>query len=270
MRQRLGQHFLKDDNVVQTILAAAELTATDQALEIGPGKGVLTKPLVSRVARLVAVELDNQLAPALAPRLGRPANLDLHHKDFLKVDLTELFPVGITPKILGNLPYAITAPILEKVCAWPRWNQAVFLVQNEVADRLAADPHSKAYGLLSLAIQIYATVELIMTVPPSAFVPPPEVTSQVIRLRRLPQPQVRADRVPAFFAVARAAFQHRRKSVENALGYAFSQPKNEITQALIAAGIDPGSRAEDIPLSGYIKLSENSAFTVEKIEDTKN
>ena len=185
MRQPLGQHFLHDAKVVQAILSAAELKSTDTALEIGPGKGVLTEGVARRVKRLVAVELDATLAAGLKIRFSQKASLEIMRGDFLKTDLDPLFRPEERPvKILGNLPYSITSPIFEKLMGWTGWGVGVFLIQREVAERIASRPGSRAYGILSLAVQLFADAETLLTVPPGAFKPPPEVTSCVIRLRR--------------------------------------------------------------------------------------
>jgi 16S rRNA (adenine1518-N6/adenine1519-N6)-dimethyltransferase len=202
VRQRLGQHFLRDLKVVQTILQAAELKSTDTALEIGPGKGVLTEPLVPLVKNLTVVELDRDLGPKLESRFGQQPGWRLVQGDFLKVNLPELFPLASLEhpiKILGNLPYSITAPIFEKILAWPGWRTGVFLIQREVGERMKSGPGSKVFGVLSLAVQLFADVESICLVKPGAFVPPPEVTSIVVRLRRRATLPIAEEDVPAFF-----------------------------------------------------------------------
>ena len=217
MRQPLGQHFLRDAEVVQSILTAAELKKSDTALEIGPGKAVLTEPLAARVDKLVAIELDRELAANLKKRFETQKKITIIQADFLKANLEELFPVLLSSspavvsgapitspgndgkiKVLGNIPYSITAPIFEKLLAWPGWDTGVFLIQREVADRLRAAAGSKAFGILTLAVQLFADVELIRPVPPEAFAPPPDVHSSVIRLRRKKRSGTACRRYPGF------------------------------------------------------------------------
>jgi 16S rRNA (adenine1518-N6/adenine1519-N6)-dimethyltransferase len=256
VRQRLGQHFLRDSSVVSAILAAAELQPYETALEIGPGKGVLTGPLSSRVERLVAVELDDALAGKLRSTLN-PSRVDIIHADFLKVDLDSLFPVSSHPiKVLGNLPYSITAPIFEKLLAWPGWQTGVFLIQKEVAERMQSAPGSKSFGILTLAVQLYAKVEKIMLVKPGAFSPPPEVTSAVIRLHRHAALLIAPEHVAAYFDLAHAAFAHRRKTLANSLAMFTKNPRKEIEIWLLRQGISPGVRAEMLSAQEYVRLAE--------------
>src|SRR5882724_8536540 len=240
MRQRLGQHFLNDLDVVSTILAAAELSATDTALEIGAGKGVLTNGLAARVKRLVAIELDDTLAQGLKNRYKQKNSLEIVHSDFLKVDLDSLFtPVERPLKILGNLPYSITSPIFEKIMPWTAWDTGVFLIQREVAARIAAHPGSRDYGILTLAVQLFAEAEIILEVRPEAFLPPPNVSSSVIRLRRKAHPLVAQALIPDFFDLVHGAFAHRRKTIANSLAFHTKIPRPEVEKWLTANGLRP-------------------------------
>jgi 16S rRNA (adenine1518-N6/adenine1519-N6)-dimethyltransferase len=254
MRPSLGQHFLRDPKVIQTILAAAELKASDTALEIGPGKAVLTEPLAARIKRLVAIELDRELEAKLKVRFQSQTKVEIIQGDFLKTDLNALFP-NIPIKVLGNLPYSITSPIFEKLLAWPGWEIGVFLVQREVAERMRAKAGSRTYGLLSLAIQLSAEVESIAIVPPGAFAPPPAVHSSVIRLRRKAAPVIPPAEVADFFHFARAAFAHRRKTVANAVALETHVDKNRLSEWLLAAGIPAQARAEQITLETYAMMA---------------
>ena len=254
MRQPLGQHFLRDEKVVKTILAAAELQSTDQALEIGPGKGVLTEPLARRVARLVAVELDAGLAEGLQRRFIQKKSLTVVHGDFLKVSLPDLFPEPPV-KILGNLPYSITSPIFEKLMPWTGWETGVFLIQREVAERIAGRPGSRAYGILTLAVQLFAEVEMILQVPPEAFLPPPKVTSCVIRLRRKKNPDLPPHQLPDFFDLVHGAFSHRRKTIANSLAFFSGIARADIESWLVRHNISPSTRAEAIGLEHYVRLA---------------
>lgn len=261
MPERLGQHFLRDPQVVQAILSAAELAKGEQALEIGPGKAVLTEPLAARIARLVAVELDEDLAERLVQRFKTQTKVTIVQDDFLKLDLDALFADQPGPvKVLGNLPYRITAPIFEKLMRWPAWTLGVFLVQKEVADRLCAPQGSRDTGLLTFAVQLRATAEIIRSVPASAFAPPPRVQSAVIRLRRRTQPQLDPALEDAFFDFARSAFAHRRKTVLNSLQMSTGQDKKSIEQWLLQQGIDAGARAETLALEKILKITPEWAI----------
>jgi len=257
-RPPLGQHFLHDAHVIRAILEAAELEATDTALEIGPGKGALTYPLVQSVERLVAVELDRTLGPKLQDQFRHFPAWELIQQDFLKTDLDALFPEASLEhpiKILGNLPYSITAPIFEKILAWPGWLTGVFLIQREVGNRMRSLPGSKTFGVLSLAVQLFAEVEAIAKVKPGSFTPPPHVTSLVIRLRRrkvLPLPE---RDIPAFFDLVHAAFSHRRKTLANSLSFFSQIPKQDVEAWLNEHSVRTNLRAETLGLQDYVNLA---------------
>jgi 16S rRNA (adenine1518-N6/adenine1519-N6)-dimethyltransferase len=262
-RPPLGQHFLRDPRAVETILQAAELDPADSVLEIGPGKGVLTTHLVDRVERLVVVELDRVLAPRLQELYGSRPGFTLIHQDFLKTDLRGIFPA--TPeakpiKVLGNLPYSITSPIIEKVLVWPGWDVAVFLVQREVGERMCSAPGSKTFGILSLAVQLFAKVESIGKVKPGAFSPPPQVMSQIIRLRRRKELPLAENRVPDFFDLAHGAFAHRRKTLANSLALHSDAPRSKVEVWLREHQVDPSVRAETLGLEHYVRLAEAWGF----------
>ncbi len=262
MRQRLGQHFLRDPKVVNSILAAAELSREDAALEIGPGKGVLTLPLSERVGRLIAVELDEALASGLQKRLEGTPGVQIIHADILKVDLAVLAQDPALPhapgrplKVLGNLPYSITSPIFEKIMAWPGWQIGVFLIQREVAERIVAREGSRDYGILTLAVQLFADTEMVCAVKPGAFLPPPRVSSSVIRLRRKTKPLIGHEGVAAFFDLAHGAFAHRRKTIANSLAFHCGCQRAEVEKWLALHGIRPSLRAETIGLADYARLA---------------
>jgi len=254
MRPPLGQHFLRDLRAVHTILSAAELSAEDTVLEIGPGRGVLTDALAGRVRRVVAVELDAALAARLQARAA--SHTDILHADFLKVDLPSLFAPGARAvKVLGNLPYSITSPIFEKLLPWTGWQTGVFLVQQEVAERMKSPSGLRSFGILSLAVQLFAEVEALLTVKPGAFIPPPRVTSTVIRLRRKPAADLPPEWIPAFFDLAHGAFAHRRKTLANSLAFFSRRPKKEVEKWLEAERIEPIRRAETLALADYVRMA---------------
>jgi 16S rRNA (adenine1518-N6/adenine1519-N6)-dimethyltransferase len=254
-RPPLGQHFLRDPRVIQTILEAAELAPADRALEIGPGKGVLTEELGKRVSRLTAVELDRTLAPALQKRFANQPHVNIIHQDFLKTDLDDLFPNSIPIKVLGNLPYSITSPIFEKLLAWPGWTTGVFLIQREVGERMRSAPGSKVYGVLSLAVQLFADVELVATVKPGAFVPPPRVHSVVIRLRRKRTLPLSDAEIPNFFDLVHAAFSHRRKTLANSLAFYSGAAKKNVEDWLARQRVPANVRAETLALPEYVQMA---------------
>lgn len=261
MRPPLGQHFLRDPHVLQAILAAAGLTPETTALEIGPGKGVLTEALAPRVGKLVAVELDQALARSLQRRFDRNPRVEIVQSDFLKIQLDSLFSRNQWPiKILGNLPYSITSPIFEKILAWPGWETGVFLIQREVAERMRSGPGSRSFGILSLAVQLFADVESLLKVKPGAFSPPPKVMSSVIRLRRKARPECVETEVPAFFDLAHGAFAHRRKTLANSLARYSGAPKEPVENWLRRQGVDPRRRAETLGLADYVRMAGPWAF----------
>ena len=258
MRPRLGQHFLRDPKVVQTILASGELSPEDRVLEIGPGKGVLTEPLSERVQHLVAIELDNNLADKLKTKFSGKNNVTILQADFLKVNLEDVIRQTSgdpSVKVLGNLPYSITSPIFEKLMPWTFWETGVFLIQREVAARITARPGSRDYGILSLAVQLFAEAEIILHVKPGAFIPPPKVSSAVIRLRRKAQPLVSNPEIPDFFDLVHGAFAHRRKTIANSLAYHTHIARSEVEKWLRTHGVDDHVRAENIFPHHYAKLA---------------
>jgi 16S rRNA (adenine1518-N6/adenine1519-N6)-dimethyltransferase len=257
MRPPLGQHFLRDLNVVKTIVAAAELKPTDTTLEIGPGRGVLTGKLLGRGGRLTAVELDTVMARELEQRFKGCERFKLVHGDILKTDLGALFDPKDGPiKILGNLPYSITSPIFEKLMSWTGWEVGVFLIQKEVAERIASRPGSRTYGILTLAVQIFADVEILCQVKPGAFNPPPKVTSSVIRLRRKKQADISLDRIPDFFDLVHGAFAHRRKTISNSLAMHAHVARATVEKWLEGRGVSPSVRAETLGVADFAKLAD--------------
>ncbi|HEY8495407.1 MAG TPA: 16S rRNA (adenine(1518)-N(6)/adenine(1519)-N(6))-dimethyltransferase RsmA [Limnochordales bacterium] len=260
-RKALGQNFLVDRNIVAKILDAAQLTPEDTVLEIGPGLGVLTWELARRARAVVAVELDAGLMRWLRELFAGQANVRLVHGDALTVDLAGLLAAhppgpGGSAKVLANLPYYITSPLLMRLLEEELpISLAVVMVQKEVARRLLARPGTKDYGALSVAVQLRAQVEIVAPVPPGVFFPPPEVESAVVRLTLRPLPEEVED--AAFFsAVVRAAFAQRRKMLRNALqSGAGLWDKDAVPAALADAGIDGGRRGETLSVAEFVRLS---------------
>lgn len=254
-KPRFSQHFLRSPAVRSAILRAARLEPEDRVLEIGPGRGALTLALANQAQELTAVEIDPALAENMRTRFaGTPHRVVTG--DILRVSLDALFGRLERPiKIVGNLPYAVTSPILEKILPWPHWERAVLLVQREVAHRMAARPGSRIYGILSLAVQLYARVEKVMGVTPEAFSPRPGVDSTVVVLTRLHSCPLPKELEPDFFHLAHAAFQHRRKKLANSLVLATALPKPSIEKWLSRHGLPDGIRAEALDLATYVRLS---------------
>ncbi len=254
-RKRFGQHFLVDPNIVRKILDLAAVQPQETVLEIGPGRGVLTRPLCRAAKEVVAVEIDRDLGRHLTQELADCANLRLHVGDALAFDYATL-PAGTA--IVANLPYNISTPLLFTFLTHrAQIDRMVLMVQSEVARRLVAKPGTKDYGVLSVLVQAWCEASLAFRVSRRCFVPPPEVESAVVWLRPVPAPAV-GD--PGHFArVVKAAFAHRRKTLGNSLrdeGY----DADRLTAALRRAGLDQGRRAETLALREFAALSDALAF----------
>lgn len=251
VRRRLSQVFLTSQSVLGRIVDSAELSPGERVMEIGAGTGNLTTLLTSRVKLLLAFEIDPRLCETLRSRLAHFPSLKILNQDFLAYPLEQESEEYI---LMGNIPYHITTPLLEKVIAhrylFPR---VIWLVQKEVAQRISASPGSKVYGRLSIFVQYFYDTEILFTVSRRNFRPVPAVDSAVIRLRRRAFPPVEVPDEKFFFQVIQWAFAHRRKTVQNALSSHIPLP--EIQQALKGAGISPRARAETLSLSDFAILS---------------
>lgn len=250
-RQRLGQHFLRDPGTARA-LSAALADAPPRVLEIGAGKGDLTRSLLERFSSVRSVELDARLAAALPGRLGNPANLEVRHGDGLALDLDELAEGGPW-QVAANLPYSVGTPILRRLL--PRhdlFTVLVVMVQLEVARRLVAPPGGAGRGLLTIEAEAHARAELLFTVPPRCF-SPPRVTSAVVCLTLHPLPAP-AGTVERALEIASAAFTHRRKKLANALA-SVGTPE-EIASGLTAAGVDANLRPQDLGFGLWLALAK--------------
>ena len=252
--KRLGQNFLIDSNVVEKIVEAAEISAGDEVLEIGPGIGTLTQGLLEAAAKVTAVEIDKKLPAVLEKTLEGYENFKLVQGDILKVDIEKIMPPNF--KVVANLPYYITTQILltllEKKLPVTK---IVTMVQKEVAERMTAAPNSKIYGAMTVAVQFRADVKIAFEVPPSAFLPRPEVTSAVVVCDVRESPFKVADE-EFFIKVVRAAFGQRRKTLVNSLlGAGFLREK--ILAALEVANILPERRAETLSIEDFVNLANN-------------
>jgi 16S rRNA (adenine1518-N6/adenine1519-N6)-dimethyltransferase len=250
-RKRLGQHFLADTRVLDRIVTALGLTGQETVIEIGPGRGALTDRLVGASARLVAIEVDRDLVPYLRARYADRPQVRIVEADVLRVDLAAL---ADGPYVLaGNVPYYITTPILFQALRAPRPLRAVYLVQREVAERVAAAPGSKAYGALSVNVQTVARAELICQVPPKAFRPPPAVDSAVLRVVPREDALLRPDEEDAFRSFVQALFAQRRKQLGGSLRPLVAEGV-VAAEALAAVGIAATERVERVAPDTLVRL----------------
>lgn len=252
MGAKFDQHFLADPEAADAIVRALGFKAGEDVVEIGPGRGVLTERLVWEGAQVTVVEVDPKLASDLPRRLKTDA-VKVLHADFLRQDLAAL-PAPC--KVVSNLPYSAGAPITLRLMEWGAWDTAVLMFQKEVAERVVAEPGGRDYGPFSLAVQVHAWAEYLMTVTADRFRPPPKVDSGVVRLVRRAEPALPAGLgVPEFQKVVRAAFSQRRKMAAKSLAGALGLERKAVDAAFAAAGLDLAARAETIPLEGFARLA---------------
>ena len=259
-RRALGQHFLRDAGIARRIVEIAGLTPADLCVEIGPGEGVLTFLLAERGGRLLALEVDEKLVEGLRSRLAALPHVEVRLADARSFDYSTLTALRPSPEgrvvIVGNLPYSVSKPILERlVAARTAVSEMVLTLQKEVAERVAAGPGSKRYGALSVLTQLYCDVRLALAIPPGAFRPPPKVDSAVLHLRVLAGPRVPVGDEARFHRLVKAAFGQRRKTLANALAGGLGVSVATARQWLAAAGIDPGRRAETLSLEEFSRLN---------------
>ena len=260
-QKKFGQNFLIDTRVLEKIIAAAGVTEDDCVLEIGPGIGTMTQYLAEHARHVIAVEIDTNLIPILEETLKDYGNITVINNDILKVDinkLTEDYNDGRPIKVVANLPYYITTPIIMGLFEGgvPIDNITV-MVQKEVAERMQVGPGSKDYGALSLAVQYYADAYIVANVPPNCFIPRPGVGSAVIRLTRHKEPPVEVDDQELMFKLIRASFNQRRKTLQNGLNNSPELPfdKEEIGAAIESLGVTPQIRGEALTLKQFADLS---------------
>jgi len=260
-KKKLGQNFLTDLNILHGIVDTAEITNDDFVLEIGPGIGSLTEQLARAAKKVVALEIDSQMVAVLSDTLQPYDNVKVIENDVLKVDLNELiaaeFGQNATVKVVANLPYYITTPILMQLLrANISWDNIVVMMQREVADRLNAKPGTKEYGVLTLTLQYFAQAQLAMKVAAASFNPAPNVDSAVVKLTPL-TPEIVVDQPERLFGVIKGSFSHRRKSLWNNMLQTYGKDaatKEKITTALESAGISPAIRAERLELAEFTTL----------------
>lgn len=254
----LGQNFLIDDTVLEDIVSGAEVGPEDFIIEIGPGVGTLTRELLKKAKRVCAIELDYDLLSILNEELKEFDNFQLIHKDALKVDFNEVIGTEKSVKVVANLPYYVTTPIIAKLLKENyKFKSLTIMIQKEVAERIAAEPGGKDYGSLSVLVQYYCNTKVLRKVPPTAFIPQPKVESTVIRLDRLEKPRVQVKDEELFFKVARQSFNMRRKTLRNAVKSLGVIDSDKIEEAFEAVGINPGRRGETLSIEEFAALADS-------------
>lgn len=252
----LGQNFLIDDSVPRDIVAGAEVDENDLVIEIGPGVGTLTAQLLNKAKKVVAIELDNDLIPILNQEIGDNPKFTLIHKDALKVNFNEIIGEEKSVKLVANLPYYVTTPIIVKLLKEGyNFKSLTIMIQKEVAGRMNADPGNKDYGSLSLLVQYYCNTKIVRRVPPQCFIPRPKVDSIVIRLDKLSEPKVKVENEKLFFDIIRNSFNMRRKTLWNGVKN-IGLSKENLELAFNEANIDPKRRGETLTIEEFATLSD--------------
>ena len=261
-QKKFGQNFLIDPRVLEKIIKAAEITENDCVLEIGPGIGTMTQHLACAAKKVIAVEIDRALIPILQDTLSGWDNVKIINEDVMKVDLAKLAEEengGKPLKVVANLPYYITTPIIMGLFEnHVPLKSITVMVQKEVADRMQVGPGTKDYGALSLAVQYYAKPYIVANVPPNCFMPRPKVGSAVIRLERYEEPPVKVKDEKLMFRIIRASFNQRRKTLANGLKNSaeLDFTKEEIAAAIAGIGKEPGVRGETLTLEEFARLAD--------------
>ena len=263
-KKSFGQNFLTDTNILQKIVDTAEIDKKVNVIEIGPGIGALTEFLAESAAEVMAFEIDDRLVPILADTLRDFDNVTVVNQDILKVDLAQYIAEFKNPdlpiKIVANLPYYITTPILMHLIeSGIPFSEFVVMMQREVADRISAQPNTKAYGSLSIAVQYYMTAKVAFVVPRTVFVPAPNVDSAILKMVRRDQPAVAVQDEKFFFKISKASFVHRRKTLWNNLTSHFGkteETKAKLTAALEQAELSPSVRGEALSLEEFARLAD--------------
>ena len=252
----LGQNFLIDDSVLNDIVEGAEVSNEDFIIEIGPGVGTLTAQLLMKAKKVTAIELDSDLIPILEKELGDHENFNLIHKDALKVDFKELIGEEKSVKLVANLPYYVTTPIILKLLKdGYKFKSLTIMIQKEVAERINAEPNCKEYGAISVLVQYYCNTSIVRRVAPTSFIPRPKVESIVIKLDRLDKPRVETKDVKFMFELVRAGFNMRRKTLWNATK-TLNVSKEKLEEAFQKSGIDPKRRAETLSVQEFATLAD--------------
>ena len=262
VRPSLGQHFLADTNMQRRIVDAARLDPDDHVLEVGPGQGALTQHVAGRVRRLTLVELDDALARDLEEQFRDRPDVEVIHRDILQVPLADVEPEPARLKVLGNLPYGITAPLLFHLLSPPAPSEILVMIQKEVADRLSATPGHGDYGALTVGVRTVAQVERVLRVPRTVFRPPPRVESAVVRITPLQPPPLDPTEVVAVRRVTRALFQWRRKQLRRILR---SQPDLALgtegaDRVLWDLELSPTARPQELSPETFVRMARHPAL----------
>lgn len=260
LTKTLGQNFLTDINIIKKIVAAGEVCPSDLVIEIGPGIGSMTAEIAAKAGKVIAVEIDRNLIPALEENLGSFSNVEIIHGDIMEVDLESLTAGWTGPlKVISNLPYYITTPVIMMLLEGSvAWDTLVLMVQREVAMRMAAAPSTKDYSSLTVAVKYYSDPKLAFTVSRNCFIPKPDVDSAVVKLKKRPLDGAMDVDKDFFFKVVRSSFGQRRKTLLNSLG---SQPflkggRDRLRKALSKLGIKENVRAEELSIHDFLNLSK--------------
>jgi 16S rRNA (adenine1518-N6/adenine1519-N6)-dimethyltransferase len=260
----LGQNFLIDENVLLDIVEGAEVCEEDFVIEIGPGVGTLTKELLKKAKRVCSIEIDSDLIPILKEELKDFDNFEIVHMDALKINFNELIGEEKSVKVVANLPYYVTTPIIVKLLNEAyKFKSLTIMIQKEVGERIAAVPSTKEYGALSILVQYYCTAEVIRNVTPDSFVPRPKVDSIVVKLNKLDRPSVQVKDEKLYFKISREAFNKRRKTLWNAMK-GLGLNSEQMQTAFEKAGIDPIRRGETLSLQEFADLA-NSIYDILKL-----
>ncbi|MEK6263664.1 MAG: 16S rRNA (adenine(1518)-N(6)/adenine(1519)-N(6))-dimethyltransferase RsmA [Clostridium sp.] len=255
-KKGLGQNFLIDDSVLEDVVDGADVNNEDFIIEIGPGFGTLTRALLKRAKKVCAIELDEKLFPILEEELKEFDNFELIHKDALKVDFNELMANEKSVKLVANLPYYLTTPIIVNLLTKGyNFKSLTIMIQKEVGVRIDSEPDCKAYGAFSILVQYYCNTKIIRLVPPSAFLPQPKVESIVIRLDKLEEPKVKVKDEALFFSIVRQSFNMRRKTLWNGVKN-MGVSKEDLEKCFERANIDPKRRGETLSLQEFATLSD--------------
>lgn len=258
-QKKFGQNFLIDSHVLDKIISAAEITKEDCVLEIGPGIGTMTQYLAENAREVIAVEIDKNLIPILQDTLSSYNNVTVMNEDILKVDIAKIVEEknnGKPIKVVANLPYYITTPIIMNLFeSQVPLLSITIMVQKEVADRMKVGPGTKDYGALSLAVQYYAKPDIVANVPPNCFIPRPNVGSAVIKLTRYEEPPVQVENEKRMFSIIRASFNQRRKTLVNGLVNGGIAKKEDVLKALEEMELSESVRGEALSLEQFAKLA---------------
>ncbi len=260
-QKRFGQNFLIDTHVLERIISEAEITKDDVVLEIGPGIGTMTQYLCESASKVIAVEIDNTLIPILADTLSEYDNVTVINEDVLKLDINKIVEEecgGRPIKVVANLPYYITTPIIMSLFEKDvKIDSITVMIQKEVAERIISKPGTKDYGALTLAVNYYSQPEIVANVPPNCFMPRPNVSSAVIRMRRYEKPVVETENKALMFKLIKGSFLQRRKTLVNGISN-FSElnfTKEEVAEALTQMGLSESIRGEKLTLADFATLS---------------